>query len=260
MKMRFLAGLAAGWLLAGPALAQVDFDYFDPESGPPNRLRVGGAVYAGPRYMGSDENRVVPLPVVSYRWGDGWFAGTGNGIGYEFSRQRGTRFGVRATFDAGRRESRSDALRGMGNINPHPEIGVYFNQALVQDLQLTTSLRFGAAGTGLLADIGLGTGFDLGSSVTLRVAGLATLANGHYMQEFFGVTAEQAAASGYPETNASSGVRDIRANLSLFWAVSPEWLATGTLVVRSLSGDARSSPLTRDATNVSALLSLSYRF
>jgi outer membrane scaffolding protein for murein synthesis (MipA/OmpV family) len=258
--MRFLAGLAAGWLLAAPAFAQFEFDAVGEDGSTPNRLRVGGALYNGPRYMGSDERRTVLLPVVNYRWGDGWFAGTGNGIGYEFSRQRGTRYGVRATFDPGRRESRSDALRGMGNIGARPEIGVYFNQALVQELQLTTSLRFGAAGTGLLGDIGLGTGFDLGSGVTLRVAALATLANGHYMQEFFGVTAEQAAASGYPETKASAGVRDVRANLSVFYPVTSEWLASGTLIVRSLSGDARSSPLTREATGVSALLSLSYRF
>ncbi len=260
MKMRLLAGLATGCLLAAPAFAQFEFDYVGEDGSTPNRLRVGGALYNGPRYMGSDERRTALLPVVNYRWGDGWFAGTGNGIGYEFSHQRGTRLGVRATFDPGRRESRSDALRGMGNIGPRPEIGVYFNQALVQELQLTTSLRFGAAGTGLLGDIGLGTGFDLGSGVYLRVAALATLANGHYMQEFFGVTAEQAAASGYPETKASSGVRDVRANLSVFYPVTPEWLATGTLIVRSLSGDARSSPLTREATGVSAMLSLSYRF
>lgn len=260
MKMRFLAGLAAGWLLAAPAFAQFEFDYVGEDGSTPNRLRVGGALYNGPRYLGSDERRTLLLPVVNYRWGDGWFAGTGNGIGYEFSRQRGTRFGLRATFDPGRRESHSDALRGMGNISPHPEIGVYFNQALVQELQLTTSLRFGAAGTGLVGDIGLGTGFELGSGVALRVAALATLANGHYMQEFFGVSAGQAQSSGYPQTDAGAGVRDIRANLSLFWAVTPEWLASGTFVVRSLRGDARSSPLTRDATNVSALLSLSYRF
>jgi MipA family protein len=256
---RFVAGLGA-CLLAAPALAQFEYDAVNLEGSEMNRLRVGGALYVGPRYLGSDERRAALLPVADYRWGDGWFAGTGNGIGYDFSHQRGTRLGVRATLDFGRRESRSDALRGMGDINPHPEIGAYFNQALVQGLTLTTSVRFGAGGSGLLGDIGLGWGTDLGSGVLLRLAALATLANHSYMQDFFGVSAEQAAASGYPETRASAGVRDVRATATMLYGVTPDWLLSGTLIVRSLRGDAASSPLTRRASDASALVSLSYRF
>jgi len=260
VSSRILIGLAAGCLLAAPAFAQFEYDAVNLDGGEANRLRVGGALYIGPRYLGSDERRAAVLPVVDYRWGGGWFAGTGNGIGYDFSRSRDTRFGVRATVDFGRRESRSDALRGMGDINPHPEIGVYYNQALVQGLTLTTSVRFGAGGTGLLGDIGLGWGTDLGSGVLLRVAALATLANGSYMQDFFGVTAEQAAASGYPETRASSGVRDVRGSATLLYGITPDWLLSGTLIVRSLRGDAAASALTRRASDASALVSLSYRF
>ncbi|MCO4094524.1 MAG: MipA/OmpV family protein [Acidovorax sp.] len=55
---------------------------------------VGLAVVAGHEYMGSDERRTRAYPAIDYRWANGWFAGTTNGIGYNFSRQPGVQYGT----------------------------------------------------------------------------------------------------------------------------------------------------------------------
>jgi outer membrane scaffolding protein for murein synthesis (MipA/OmpV family) len=254
---------AAALAAAVPAaIAQIEFETVRlddaPAPGAAGTGRWGGGIGVGQRYLGSDETRIVPLPIVEYRWTSGWFAGTGTGVGYAFSSERALRWGVRAGIDFGRRERRSDALRGMGDVDPSPTIGAYYNRALVQGLGLDSSVRVGA--NGALADIGLHWSTTLAPTTALRLGVAATLADERYMQKYFGVSAEQAARSGYAQTDASAGVRDTRASVSLLQTLGSSLVLTGTVTLRSLSSDAASSPLTRDTSSVTALVTLTTAF
>src|SRR5450631_1532480 len=102
---------------------------------------VGAAVIAGHQYMGSDERRTIVLPVLDYRWKNGWFAGTTNGVGYLFDSAPNVQYGVRLTVDLGRGEGRSTVLAGMGDISARPEIGAFFNYLPTREVFLTSSLR-----------------------------------------------------------------------------------------------------------------------
>ncbi|MFY9513091.1 MAG: MipA/OmpV family protein, partial [Rubrivivax sp.] len=158
-KTTCMAALAAAWLLAGAAQAQDFYDNVRLGSAVREGGRAGGALVVGRAYKGSDESRVALVPVVEYRWANGFFAGVGSGVGYEFLREPGTTAGVRLTPDFGRRESRSAALTGMGDIGVKPEIGLYLNHALpVAGLGVHASVRYGAGGDGLLGDIGIAYG------------------------------------------------------------------------------------------------------
>ncbi len=259
---RLALGLSAGLLAcsAQTALAQ-DFDSVRLGGAPREGGRVGGVLVNGPAYKGSDERKTGLLPLVEYRWANGFFAGVGSGLGYEFLRGEGTVAGVRLTPDMGRKESRADALRGMGDIGVKPEIGLYLNHAFAPfGVGVSSSVRYGAGGDGLLADLGVGWGMPLAPTVRLRLGAAVTLANSAYMQKFFGVTAEQSVTSGYAVTEASAGVRDTRLSVGVLWAINPKLAMTAGLTATQLASDAANSPLTRQRSGLSAASTLTYAF
>jgi len=143
---------------------------------------VGAAVQVGPRYSGSDETRVRMLPSIDYQWQNGWFAGALNGIGYNASKQADKAYGVRVTADFGRKAHRSEALRGLGDIDPRPEWSAFFNITPMRGLTLSSSLRYGSGNDrdGLLVDLGAGWSVPLNPSLRLGANLATTWANAAY--------------------------------------------------------------------------------
>jgi outer membrane scaffolding protein for murein synthesis (MipA/OmpV family) len=223
---------------------------------------VGAAVLAGTEYQGSDERRTLALPVLDYQWANGWFAGTTNGIGYNFAGSNNMQYGLRLTADLGRKESRSSALRGTGDVDAKAEFGGFFNYALTPEFSLTSSLRYGAGqeGKGLVVDLGGAYSTQLAAQWRLGVGAGVSLANAEYMQSFFGVTAAQATASGYRAYAPKAGVRNGRVNLSLTYMATPRVSVTAGLSANTLLGDAADSPLVRKKTSVNGLLAAAYAF
>jgi MipA family protein len=223
---------------------------------------VGGALVAGRQFQGSRERRYALVPVIDYQWKSGWFAGTVNGLGYDFSRRPDMNYGVRLTADFGRQQSRSVALRGLGDIDVRPEAGAFFNYYLSPQMALTSSLRYGSGNdrNGLVIDIGAAYSTMLAPQWRLGVGVAGTYVNADYMQSYFGITPAQSARSGYPATRASAGLRDVRANAALTYLATPRVSITTGLSASSLQGDAKDSPLIRQRNSVGALVSVLYRF
>jgi outer membrane protein len=223
---------------------------------------VGAAVVIGHQYMGSDERRTSALPLLDYRWANGWFLGTTNGVGYMFDSAPNTQYGLRLTADFGRNENRSAVLNGMGDIRARPEIGAFFNYLPTRDIFLTSSLRYGS-GTdrkGMLLDLGAGYAMQLSPQWRTAVGVAATVVNREFMQDYFGVTPAQAAASGHAVYTAGAGLRDVRANLSVNYFITPSWTLTGVVSASSLEGDAKNSPIVRQRASTQGILALGYRF
>jgi outer membrane scaffolding protein for murein synthesis (MipA/OmpV family) len=171
-------------------------------------------------------------------------------------------YGARVTADFGRKESRADALDGMGSVQPRPEAGVFFNYFPTRELFLTSSLRYGAGNDrdGLQIDLGAGYTTQLSPQWRVAAGAAATYVNADYMQAYFGVTPQQSAASGYVVYSPGAGFREVRANASATYFIDAKWSLTGALTVSSLLGDARDSPIVFESTPVSGVLALSYRF
>ena len=145
---------------------------------------VGLAAIAARRYQGSDERRYMVLPLLDYQWRSGWFAGTSNGIGFNFSSRPDVSYGLRATVDLGRKENRSAALAGLGDIDPRPEFGGFFNYEIGRDMVLTSSLRHGAGNDrkGLLLDLGTVYSISLAPQWRIGLGVAGTYANTEYTQ------------------------------------------------------------------------------
>lgn len=223
---------------------------------------LGVAVIAGHEYQGSDERRTLVFPALDYQWANGWFAGTSNGVGYNFSDRQDMKYGLRLTADFGRRESRSDALKGMGNVDPRAEIGGFFNYYPTKEIFLTSSWRYGAGddSDGVVVDLGTGYGTEIAPLWRIGVGVSLTLVNDRYMQSFFGVNSEQSVRTGYAPFKPDGGVRDVRASLALTHLFNPRTAITLGIGVSSLQSDAADSPLTREKTSTNGLLVATYAF
>jgi len=223
---------------------------------------AGLAVIAGHEYLGSNERKTMLLPALSYQWANGWFAGTGNGIGYKFPSAPDMQYGLRVTLDLGRNESASPVLKGMGDIDMRPEIGAFFNYLISPEWFLTTSFRYGAGNDrdGAQTDVGIGWSSQLAPQWRLGLGVAATYASGDYMRAFYGVTAEQSANTGYALYSPGAGWRDVRGNAALTYFFNADWSLTGAVTARALQGDVKRSPIVNEDTPVAGVLSLNYSF
>lgn len=224
--------------------------------------RVGAAVIAGYKYLGSDERRVSAFPGIDYRWANGWFAGFSTGVGYKFKSDPQWQYGLRLAADLGRKEDRSSALHGLGDINPRPEAGAFLNWYASPGFTLTSSVRYGAGNDrrGLVVDVGARHGLQLAPQWRLGFSVSATYANRNYMQSYFGITPEQSANSGYAVSEVGAGLRDVRAGVSLTHIINRDWAATLGVNATSLQGDAKDAAIVRERTPVTGLLGIGYRF
>lgn len=223
---------------------------------------VGGALVFGRDYPGSNKRRTSVFPVIDYQWKSGFFAGTTNGVGYNFSSAPTAQYGLRVTADLGRDESRSPALTGLGDIDARPEVGGFFNYFVSRDVFLTSSLRYGSGNDrkGIVLDLGAGYSTVLAPNWRLGVGVAASVVNQKYMQSYFGVDAAQASSSGYPLYTPSAGMRDVRANASLTYRVNDKVGITGAVSLSSLQGDAKNSPVVRRNSTANGVLAASYAF
>jgi len=223
---------------------------------------AGLALIAGHEYLGSDERKLMAFPILDYQWKNGWFAGTSNGVGYQFASPANMQYGVRVTADLGRRESASSALAGVGNIDAAPELGAFFNYFITPEWFLTSSFRYGAGNDndGVQVDVGAGYATQLSAQWRVAVGIAGTYVNADYMQAFYGITPAQSATSLYPGYTPGAGWRDIRGNASVTYFFNKEWSATAALTVRSLQGRVADSPLVREDTPLAGVLAVNYSF
>lgn len=242
----------AGWVVGGVANAQ----QASKDGG-----RVGLVALGGYEYLGSDETRTQVLPSVEYSWANGWFAGI-NGVGRQWSSGEGLQYGVRLGVDMGREESRSSALRGLGNVDSSADLGGFVRYALAPGLAVKTGVRAGSGvgNKGALWDLGIEYGQPLGASWRLGAELTVTYANADYLQSYFGVTAQQAQASGYAVYSPTAGPRDANARIALTYLISPQWSLTGAVRHTQLLGDAKDAPMVRKSSANTALLALNYAF
>jgi len=223
---------------------------------------TGGALVAGTEYRGSDQRRTLLVPLLDYQWANGWFAGVTNGVGVNLSSSPQWQYGVRLVLDMGRSESRSNALRGLGDIDTQAEASVFANYATAGGLFYSSTLRYGSGneGKGLVVDLGAGHSTQLAPQWRLGMGVGLTLTNAEHMQAYFGVTSAQSLRSGYRAYTAGSGIRDVRANVALTHLFNRRLSATLAVSASSLQGDAKRSPLARQDTTLSGVLGVGYSF
>lgn len=240
-------------------------------------IRIGaGAKYVA-KYEGSDEMKARALPLIDITWKDLVFLNPRNGLGVRVYDEGGLTVSAGVGYVFARDESDSSALRGMGDIDETAAA----NLTLKYDLgpvapYAGVSRHLGGsggtlvkAGVGAIAPLALLSGRmnpkEMGDGgpkgPVLKLGASATWADEDYMESYFGVNPAQSSASGYSRYKPESGFKSVDFEAGVIWLLADGHCAVNAQVGYSrLLGDAKDSPVVRDAGRFSGGLFLSYRF
>jgi outer membrane scaffolding protein for murein synthesis (MipA/OmpV family) len=167
------------------------------------------------------------------------------GIGVDLFPRSRVKAGIGLRWDKGRREDRSEALRGLGDIRPTARarfsLGVPFGTQFRLGLGVNGDL-FGRGG-GYVSDMNLGWDRQLTPATVITAALGASFAGDRYLQTWYGITPEQSQRSGRPVYEPAAGWRDAYASLGVRTELSRDWLLIGGLGANRLLGPAARSPL-----------------
>ncbi|MEM9314611.1 MAG: MipA/OmpV family protein [Pseudomonadota bacterium] len=234
------------------------------------RNQFGLGVIANPKFVGSDEYNVRPIPYVDLRYFDAkgarYFANVPQGLGGYFYRNldpaKGSFLRVGAALAPGF-NVRDDSIDGLDEVGVATEERVY----------LETGGRNWVATATLAQDVGSGhegAYLDLGLALRGRfrdprgfyaVGPVLRVGDKHYKDSLFGVTPQDSDETGLPAYTADAGVE----RLGLQGLVSmplgqSKWRVTGLLRASQLIDNAADSPIIVDETQLFFLTALTRSF
>lgn len=252
-------GLSA-LVFAGPVAAQgVSLDtgaapdslgHLDEAASDKWRYTVGLGAVAVPDYEGSDNYEAAPLPVLRVQKGH----------------QYGQLFGLKLTsnlvphpnFRAGPivnvRPERDDVgnnqVDAMKKVDTAVELGAQIGydhnlEGGVIGVEVEWVHDVADAYDGWLLTPEIHYRRPLGANWKLNVAVSTTWASDDYMDTYFGVSAADAARSGFPTYSASDGFKDVSLNLGLGYAITDNWNLGIVGGWKRLLNDAEDSPVTK---------------
>jgi outer membrane scaffolding protein for murein synthesis (MipA/OmpV family) len=238
---------------------------------------LGVGAIAFPSYPGSDEYRLLPVPLaqVSYRnrvYLGPSTAGPGGAVGGYLLQSPRVGLAAELAVQDDRPATRADALAGMED------------RSLLATAGVSLTIRSGAVETVLGASQGLNDGGGLVATVRVGMSRMTgrflttvgvtgAVADARQMRREFGVTASEARRRqvlidsgddrlGPADAGAytpSAGLRHLGASLSLAFMASRRWTILCFGGVDRLGGEPSASPLVRRRAQVSGGLGLGYR-
>ena len=241
-------------------------------------VTVGGGLAVGPLYEGSSHYAAFPslklkavMPTES--WGK-FTASFPEGLRWDLPGLSPFGVALLLGYDQGRKErihtlgGRDDYLKGMGTLDSTALVGAeaYWmlpaGRLFVRGLQASQSRDYGGESLGRTAylEAGYATAYALSSTLTLDSTVYGTWSNDKDMMARFGVTAQQAARTGFEEYHPGGGMRDVTLKLGLTWQWQPQLALEGGIKTYALVSDARNSPLTGENVGAGAYLNALYRF
>ncbi len=186
----------------------------------------------------------------------------GPGASAELFSSDDVRMGIALRIDRGRNSSDIEGLEGMSDVPATLRTRVYASYALTSRWTTVASLSQDILGRGggtvATADIGYREPMAPASEWYAGVG--FTWADVRYMDSYYGVSPESAAATGYAAYAPGAGPMNLRAGVGFITALSSRWILFGGAGATQLLGYAADSPLTTKRTTASASIGLAYRW
>lgn len=219
---------------------------------------LGGGIMMAPKYEGSDEFDLQPIPFITASLGEHVKVDP-RGVSIEVYSLNDLTFSGQIGYDIGRKDDDSEHLRGLGDIDMGGVVGGTVTYEM-GPAEFYASLSRNIGGSE-------GTEAKFGVDIVHFVdrfrfsAGLsATWADETYMETYFCVSAAQSAASGLPQYDIGAGFKRIDLDLSVTYGVTENWLVRGQIGLGHLIGDAADSPIVQEAFQPSGIVAIGYRF
>jgi outer membrane scaffolding protein for murein synthesis (MipA/OmpV family) len=238
---------------------------FEPEL-PQFRRVLGLASEVQPVYDGSRAYRVQGGPVINIQYRDIAFITTGDGIGYNFLRGDHYQAGIGMTYDLGRKMKDDYAnLHGMGDIAAAPVAKMFGSVVLAKKFPLILRAdfrQFIGGADGAVGDAGVYMPLPGSSETFVMFAGPSiTLATHHYLQTLYGVTPQQALASGhsvYEVPHAGTAAAGVGFSATRF--ITHHWLLNMDAAINQIRGSPAHSPLIERRTQRVLAVSFDYQW
>ena len=239
----------------------------------PWALTLGSVFYDEPTFTGSNfsESRLSLLFEAQYE--DWFFVSTDTGIGIQYDDENANYFSVALLPGEERYEEDDLQLTGSGDINGGVALAFSYSRAFsLAEVSLALTKDFGDS-DGISAEVGLWTGYPVGSSGYFGLGVTTSWVNDDYAQSFFGVDSVQQqgreiARANDPSLNvlplyqASSGFIESTIDVSYtqYLGKTEQWFASVRVRHGRLMGDAKDSPITIENSENQAYLVLGYEF
>jgi MipA family protein len=254
------------------------------ENSSPWSLSVGLGVQRAAEYEGAKKTftGVAPDLNIGYKtkgWGSFAFGSKARGLAWTFFETEPVSLGLLVSGDGGRLDNKdgtvlrpgSKRLAGMGEIKPTVEVGLTGEFMLGVPLYFVLSKGLGDGkvnARNFSVDGHGGTRLELGADIPLQVSPQLTLsvspslvvADGKYMQTFFGVTAQQATRSGFQAFAAKRGIKSAGVTLGAKYDFDQHWSANAGVTLTALRGSAAKSPIVQDKSPMSIAAGFAYKF
>lgn len=256
-------------LLTGTLVGQ------EPPRGAVWNITLGAAAVLVPRYQGSDEFRVLPMPLARLTFRDRVFLGPstmgpGAAIGGYFVRSARVKVVAEASVQDGRPASRADALAGMDDRDAVAAVSTTVTYR-VGPLEGALGVARGLNGASGFLGSGRVSASQVLGRLVITAAAAATLADDRQMRREFEVTGGEARRrqalidAGDARLEADDGrayrpdggVRHLGASLWIGYMLPDRWSLLGFGGVDRLGGEALRSPLVRRREQFSAGVGLS---
>lgn len=217
---------------------------------------LGLGVSSGPDYVGADSYGVGLSRKISlkrFSLGPLSFGPPDDG-----SERLG--FGLRGAFrTVGARSAENNPeLAGLNDVRSSVEIGFGLGYE-AEDWRAFAALRHGIIGhDGVVAELGADWKAVTGPRLNLSIGPRLFYGSGAYTRTYFGVTADEALASGLPAFTPDAGLVSAGIAIGATYALGGDWALEGSLTLDRLQGDAAASPITglgaRDQASVGVTL------
>lgn len=222
-------------------------------------LIVGAGALYEPKYEGSDEFEVSPIPFVVFTYGD-WLEIDPRGVSVTAYKANGFSVSGNVGYETGRKHDDGDRLKELGDIDFAATVGakVAYEWGPVELYASVDQTINGSES--LIGKVGVEYSAPVTERLMIGAKAEATIANDKHMQTYFGINAAQAARSGLTEYKAQAGLKRVDVSASATYALSEHWLVRGEAGVGVLTGDAADSPIVEKKVQPSISAFVGYKF
>jgi MipA family protein len=214
-----------------------------------------------PKYVGSDDYKVTPLPMVDLTWHDRLFLSSREGLGaYALSTDH-FQLGGALNYSLGRDSDDVGLGTGIGDIDggltgamvARWSQGPFF-------VGSTLSHQLTGEDTGFLLNVSAGGSVPVSDKFVIIGSVSVEAADSRYMDKYFGLSAADAATAGLSSYDANAGIKSVGLMAGLGYNIFDHWTLMTMAGYTRLLGDAADSPLVATANQYSLGLGLTYRF
>lgn len=228
------------------------------------KTRVGLGAQLVPSYPGSDEHSIRPLVDVSRAdVGEVFgFEAADESFGFSFLGDSPFGVGLAANYEGSRKAK--DVGAPLDKVDATFELGGFVQYELTPAFRARAEVRKGLGGhEGWVGMASLDYVMRDGDAWLFAIGPRVTASDGKYHRAYFGVTPDEALATGLDAFSPDGGIHAVGANATLLFQVSDRIGVYSYAKYDRLVGDAADSPIVReygDRTQLSGGLGLTYTF